>query len=308
MPSKSELQNLLRKMGGTPESGDSVDETIKKISEVYEPGGGGGSGLPEGGSAGQIVKKKSSAEGDAEWADESGLKVSCTTVNNRITADKTYEDIAEALTNGINVIAVLDNQFYLLYYINEQESNSNIQFAHYEQKKLSGYIKHIMSKLIFKLDGSIEKSIDEQPAVPNADFMQRANDLGLMPAIRFDFQYFEADDSLEYINMQGSVEKLEQFLVDGTGSIVFLIVRVINNSGGLVHSDVYWCQKAWDEPVDADQEHAGHFIFSRARVGVNPNKIYIDEVEIAYSLTYYTLKSAEARTVEIAASATSSIY
>ena len=45
MSSKYELQNLLRKMGGTPGSGDNTDETIKKITEVYEPGGGGGNGL-----------------------------------------------------------------------------------------------------------------------------------------------------------------------------------------------------------------------------------------------------------------------
>lgn len=117
MPSKSELQNLLRKMGGTPESGDSVDETIKKISEVYEPGGGGGSGLPEGGSAGQIVKKKSSAEGDAEWADESGSNVDYVTFTvNRTpyscTADKTYQEVKAGLNNGKIYFALVKGEYF----------------------------------------------------------------------------------------------------------------------------------------------------------------------------------------------------
>lgn len=113
MPSKSELQNLLRKMGGTPESGDSVDETIKKISEVYEPGGGG-SGLPEGGSTGQVVKKKSSAEGDAEWADESVDYVTFT-VNKTpfsCTADKTYQEVKAGLNNGRIYFALVKGEYF----------------------------------------------------------------------------------------------------------------------------------------------------------------------------------------------------
>lgn len=116
MPSKSELQNLLRKMGGTPESGDSVDETIKKISEVYEPGGGG-SGLPEGGSVGQILKKKSSAEGDAEWADENGGNVDYVTftVNKSpysCTADKTYQEVKAGLNNGKIYFALVKGEYF----------------------------------------------------------------------------------------------------------------------------------------------------------------------------------------------------
>lgn len=38
----SELQKLLTKMGGTPQSGDNTDETVRKITAAYS----GGSGLP----------------------------------------------------------------------------------------------------------------------------------------------------------------------------------------------------------------------------------------------------------------------
>lgn len=135
MPSKSELQSLLRKMGGTPESGDSVDETIKKITEVYEPGGGG-SGLPEGGSAGQILKKKSSAEGDAEWADESSggggiFAVEFTGsdyTGSYQTPNKTFDEIYSAYQNGQTIIGIKGSSIYQLNYISESSITFRLTF------------------------------------------------------------------------------------------------------------------------------------------------------------------------------------
>ena len=134
MPSKSELQNLLRKMGGTPESGDSVDETIKKISEVYEPGGGG-SGLPEGGSAGQILKKKSSVEGDAEWAeDENDIFIMHLTSNassNGYIIQEDYDDIMQAATNGKYIgVVCKDGSAYNHVYTSYFNNTTNKLYIH----------------------------------------------------------------------------------------------------------------------------------------------------------------------------------
>ena len=168
MPSKSELQNLLRKMGGTPESGDSVDETIKKISEVYEPGGGG-SGLPEGGSVGQILKKKSSAEGDAEWADESGDNVDYVTFTvikspYSCTADKTYQEVKAGLDNGKIYFALVKGDYFTtrtspgpnvwnLEYINSNEIMFSRSIKDGEDS-YQGVIKIDRKNVILRADGT----------------------------------------------------------------------------------------------------------------------------------------------------------
>lgn len=46
----------------------SIDETGKIVLETVA--GGGGSGLPDGGTAGQVLAKKTDASGDAEWTDK----------------------------------------------------------------------------------------------------------------------------------------------------------------------------------------------------------------------------------------------
>ena len=106
MSSKYELQNLLRKMGGTPGSGDNTDETIKKITEVYDPSGGG-SGVPEGGTIGQILRKNSSEDGDADW-DSDTYVITITYASSKFTSDKKYLEIRQKISQGVPVIVRSD--------------------------------------------------------------------------------------------------------------------------------------------------------------------------------------------------------
>ena len=92
MPSKSELQNLLRKMGGTPESGDSVDETIKKIAKVYEPGGGG------------IFAVEFTGNDYT---------------NSYQTPNKTFDEVYSAYQNGQTIIGIKGSDIYQLSYIRD---------------------------------------------------------------------------------------------------------------------------------------------------------------------------------------------
>lgn len=99
---------------------------VKSISDTGEivletMAGGGGGGLPNGGTVGQVLAKKSDADGDAEWADMESEEVTAdnitqalgytprkawyvnVTLGNPITADKTAAEIWKAYQDGYSV-------------------------------------------------------------------------------------------------------------------------------------------------------------------------------------------------------------
>lgn len=101
---------------------------VKSISDTGEivletMAGGVGSGLPNGGTVGQVLAKKSDADGDAEWANIESEKVTANnitqalgytprkawyvnvTLGNPITADKTAAEIWKAYQDGYSVFA-----------------------------------------------------------------------------------------------------------------------------------------------------------------------------------------------------------
>ena len=101
---------------------------VKSISDTGEivletMAGGVGSGLPNGGTVGQVLAKKSDADGDAEWADMESEEVTAdnitqalgytprkawyvnVTPGNPITADKTAAEIWKAYQDGYSVFA-----------------------------------------------------------------------------------------------------------------------------------------------------------------------------------------------------------
>lgn len=101
---------------------------VKSISDTGEivletMAGGGGGGLPNGGTVGQVLAKKSNADGDTEWANIKSEKVTAdnitqalgytprkawyvnVTLGNPITADKTAAEIWQAYQDGYSVFA-----------------------------------------------------------------------------------------------------------------------------------------------------------------------------------------------------------
>lgn len=101
---------------------------VKSISDTGEivletMAGGVGSGLPNGGTVGQVLAKKSDADGDAEWANIESEKVTANNITqalgytprkawyvnvtpgNPITADKTAAEIWKAYQDGYSVFA-----------------------------------------------------------------------------------------------------------------------------------------------------------------------------------------------------------
>lgn len=101
---------------------------VKSISDTGEivletMAGGVGIGLPNGGTVGQVLAKKSDADGDAEWADMESEEVTAdnitqalgytprkawyvnVTLGNPITADKTAAEIWKAYQDGYSVFA-----------------------------------------------------------------------------------------------------------------------------------------------------------------------------------------------------------
>lgn len=109
---------------------------VKSISDTGEivletMAGGGGGGLPNGGTVGQVLAKKSDADGDAEWANMESEEVTAdnitqalgytprkawyvnVTLGNPITADKTAADIWKAYQDGYSVFAkIVADDFY----------------------------------------------------------------------------------------------------------------------------------------------------------------------------------------------------
>lgn len=103
---------------------------VKSISDTGEivletMAGGVGGGLPNGGTVGQVLAKKSDADGDAEWADMESEEVTAdnitqalgytprkawyvnVTPGNPITADKTAAEIWKAYQDGYSVFAMV---------------------------------------------------------------------------------------------------------------------------------------------------------------------------------------------------------
>lgn len=109
---------------------------VKSISNTGEivletMAGGVGSGLPNGGTVGQVLAKKSDVDGDTEWANIKSEKVTAdnitqalgytprkawyvnVTPGNPITADKTAAEIWKAYQDGYSVFAkIVTNDFY----------------------------------------------------------------------------------------------------------------------------------------------------------------------------------------------------
>lgn len=102
-----------------------ADEVFAVLKKRIEQGGGVGSGLPNGGTVGQVLAKKSDADGDAEWADMESEEVTAdnitqalgytprkawyvnVTPGNPITADKTAAEIWKAYQDGYSVFAIV---------------------------------------------------------------------------------------------------------------------------------------------------------------------------------------------------------
>lgn len=103
---------------------------VKSISDTGEivletMAGGVGSGLPNGGTVGQVLAKKSDVDGDAEWADMESEEVTAdnitqalgytprkawyvnVTLGDPITADKTAAEIWKAYQDGYSVFAMV---------------------------------------------------------------------------------------------------------------------------------------------------------------------------------------------------------
>lgn len=76
------LRKLLRKMGGSPSSGDNSDELVSKIADVYSGGAGDGAFVVT------LIRNED------------------TDVESTISADKTCLEIAEAIEQGKTVYAV----------------------------------------------------------------------------------------------------------------------------------------------------------------------------------------------------------
>ena len=99
----------------------SISDTGEIVLETMS--GGVGGGLPNGGTVGQVLAKKSDADGDAEWADMESEEVTAdnitqalgytprkawyvnVTLENPITADKTAAEIWKAYQDGYSVFA-----------------------------------------------------------------------------------------------------------------------------------------------------------------------------------------------------------
>ena len=99
---------------------------------IQGPVGPAGQGVPTGGTAGQVLKKKTSTDYDAEWGDESGggtnTMVVILTYNNktyRYVADKTFAEIYEAYQNGSLIYAKLSSD-YNIYNLSSASSSSII--------------------------------------------------------------------------------------------------------------------------------------------------------------------------------------
>ena len=70
--------------------------------------------VPDGGTAGQVLAKHSSANQDTEWVDQSGgvFLITVTYSNSTYTSDKTYDEIENARTSGQCPIIRYDGKYY----------------------------------------------------------------------------------------------------------------------------------------------------------------------------------------------------
>lgn len=113
----------------------SIDETGKIVLETVA--GGGGSGLPDGGTAGQVLAKKTDASGDAEWTDKAVVLTTPLT--------QTQDELISLMQNG--PLYVYNNG--LLYTVSRLVNNT-----------LSGYGPIIYSGKTYIIQGCvIEKGI-----------------------------------------------------------------------------------------------------------------------------------------------------
>lgn len=234
-----------------------------------------------------------------------GLKVTCTQSASypyTITADKTYGDIVGAFNNGINVIVVLGaNKIYLL----DRITSSYISFSHPQYVETYGTY-YYQDTIVFNSNDTITTSRGSFPAATDSNIENALYNLGVKPSVMFLFEYSSSGGLvLNYIDAPyGSPH---DFFETGYPAMANLEVTVYDDLGDVSHFDIYNCAKVWGGYGSESDGFIGHAIFSRSRVSVDPDKIYIDEVEIVWDEEMDTC-TAEGRTAEVAATAISSIY
>ena len=91
--------------------------------------GAAGQGVPAGGSAGQILAKKTGTDYDTEWINETGNQVFYATITgpaSSLVSDKTFAEVKAAIDAGMAVYAVYGQYVFSLY----SYTNSDIYFEY----------------------------------------------------------------------------------------------------------------------------------------------------------------------------------
>lgn len=229
-------------------------------------------GLPSGGSAGQVLKKKTATDYDAEWGDDEGggqFIVNVQYLNYQYKSDKTHKQIVDAIEAGYAVSVRYDDTYYNLYaYV------PSSKYVSFSQTRYLGSSLSLLANIFYMSGGDAVDTFGMQSnGVRQFAYPQNPNPICNV--------YYDDEQARYVFSYEGKSDFSEVFANGAIEGVPVLIwTKSIYDPYGEEPLDAYTEMFVLTDAytTNEDWNYTGHLVFSRIVGGTVPK---IERFEIS---------------------------